>query len=78
MYFWVNSIILKNNRNYTSKHIFNLKKIKKECFWMHEPKTWFSNLQAMIAGIRAKYLIFELTSYDSWNSSQMTAQSLAM
>jgi hypothetical protein len=45
---------------------------------MQEPKTWSSNLQAMIAGIRAKYLIFELTSYDSWNSSQMTAQSLAM
>jgi hypothetical protein len=45
---------------------------------MQEPKTWFSNLQAMIAGIRAKYLIFELASYDSWNSSQMTAQSLAM
>jgi hypothetical protein len=32
---------------------------------MQEPKTWSSNLQAMIAGIRAKYLIFELTNDSS-------------
>jgi hypothetical protein len=41
MYFWVNSIILKNNRNYTSKHIFNLKKIKKSVFECKNPKPDF-------------------------------------